>query len=285
MPPMPLRALALLAPLALATVPTATAAQDVVTADTVVATVDGVEITAGHLHLMRGQLPQQYQTLPDAALFEGLLDQAVQQQLLAADAGDLDRAAQLLLENQDRNLRANAAAARLFDAELTEEAIRAAYDARFADVAPGTEYNAAHILVETEDAAAAIKAELDGGADFAALAREKSTGPSGPNGGDLGWFGAGMMVPAFEEAVVALEPGAVSDPVQTQFGWHVIRLIDTRSATVPTLEEARPEIVQELQQSILSARLDALEAAAEVTRSSAEDVAPEFLSDGDLLAD
>lgn len=275
----------LLAPLALSTFIGAAHAQTPVTADTVVATVNGVEITAGHLVLMRSQLPQQYQQLPDSALFDGLLDQAVQQQLLAAEAGELDRASRLMLENQDRNLRANAAVTRLFDAELTEEAIQAAYDARFADAEPGTEFNAAHILVETEEEAAAIKAELDGGADFAELAQEKSTGPSGPNGGDLGWFGPGMMVPAFEEAVMALEPGAVSGPVETQFGWHVIRLNETRNAEVPALDDVRDEIVQELQAELLSERLDVLEAEAAITRAPAEEIAPDFLSDRNLLAD
>lgn len=282
---MPLRFPLLLAALALCAGSGAALAQETATADTVVATVDGVDITAGHLLMMRSQLPQEYQTLPDAALFQGLLDQAVQQQLLAAEATDLDLASQLLLENQDRNLRANAEVTRLFDAELTEDAIREAYDARFAAVEPGTEYNAAHILVETEDAAAAIKAELDGGADFAGLARERSTGPSGPNGGNLGWFGDGMMVPAFEEAVVGLEPGAISDPVQTQFGWHVIQLIETRSATVPSLDEVRGEIMGELQQALLSERLDALTTDAEVVTRGLDDIDPGFLSNPDLLAD
>jgi len=282
---MPLRFPLLLAALALCAGSGAALAQETATADTVVATVDGVDITAGHLLMMRSQLPQEYQTLPDAALFQGLLDQAVQQQLLAAEATDLDLASQLLLENQDRNLRANAEVTRLFDAELTEDAIREAYDARFAAVEPGTEYNAAHILVETEDAAAAIKAELDGGADFAGLARERSTDPSGPNGGNLGWFGAGMMVPAFEEAVAGLEPGAISDPVQTQFGWHVIQLIETRSATVPSLDEVRGEIMGELQQALLSERLDALTTDAEVVTRGLDDIDPGFLSNPDLLAD
>lgn len=282
---MPLRFPLLLAALALCAGSGAALAQETATADTVVATVDGVDITAGHLLMMRSQLPQEYQTLPDAALFQGLLDQAVQQQLLAAEATDLDLASQLLLENQDRNLRANAEVTRLFDAELTEDAIQEAYDARYAAVEPGTEYNAAHILVETEDAAAAIKAELDGGADFAGLARERSTGPSGPNGGNLGWFGAGMMVPAFEEAVVGLEPGAISDPVQTQFGWHVIQLIETRSAAVPSLDEVRGEIMGELQQALLSERLDALTTDAEVVTRGLDDIDPAFLSNPDLLAD
>ena len=75
-----------------------------------------------------------------------------------------------------------------------------------------------------DDEAKAIVEELKGGADFAATAREKSTGPSGPGGGSLGWFGAGAMVPEFETAVAAMEAGDISDPVQTQFGWHVIKL-------------------------------------------------------------
>jgi peptidyl-prolyl cis-trans isomerase C len=282
---MPLRFPLLLAALAFSTGTSATLAQETATADTVVASVDGIDITAGHLLVMRSQLPQEYQSLPDAALFEGLVDQAVQQQLLAAEAMELDLASELLLDNQERNLRANAEVTRLFDAALTEDAIQEAYDARYAAVEPGTEYNAAHILVETEDAAAAIKSELDGGADFAELARERSTGPSGPNGGNLGWFGEGMMVPAFEQAVIGLEPGAISDPVETQFGWHVIQLIETRSAEVPPLEEVRNEIVAELQQAILSERLDALTVDADVVQRGLDEIDPGFLSNPDLLAD
>ena len=275
----------LLAVLALTAGSGAARAQETATADTVVATVDGVEITAGHLLMMRSQLPQQYQTLPDEALFTGLLEQAVQQQLLAGEATELDRTSQLLLDNQDRNLRANAEVTRLFDSELTEDAIQAAYDARYAAVEPGTEYNAAHILVETREAAVEIKAELDAGADFAELARSKSIDPSRGNGGELGWFGAGMMVPPFEQAVTALEPGAVSEPVETQFGWHVIRLIETRTATIPPLEEVRDDIVNELQASLLAERLDALTAEADVVRRGADEIAPGFLSNPDLLAE
>lgn len=282
---MPLRFPLLLAVLALSVGSGAAIAQETATADTVVATVDGVDITAGHLLMMRTQLPQEFQTLPDDALFEGLLDQAVQQQLLAAEATDLDLPSQLLLDNQDRNLRANAEITRLFDAELTEAAIEQAYAARYAAVEPGTEYNAAHILVETEETALAIKAELDAGADFAALAQEKSTGPSGPNGGNLGWFGVGMMVPAFEQAVAALDAGAISDPVETQFGWHVIRLIETRSAAVPSIDEVRDQIVNELQQALLAERLDMLTADAVVVVRSMDEIAPGFLSNPDLLAD
>ena len=129
---------------------------------------------------------------------------------------------------------------------VTDEDLQAAYDAQFANVDPQEEYNASHILVETEEEALAVKEEIDGGAEFAAVAREKSTGPSGPNGGELGWFGTGMMVPDFEAAVIALEVGEGSAPVQTQFGWHVITLNDARKQAVPTLDEVREELLAAL---------------------------------------
>ncbi|OSP54646.1 peptidylprolyl isomerase [Pseudoruegeria sp. SK021] len=258
-------------------------AQDAATADTVVATVNGEVITAGHLALLRAQLPQEFQSLPDSALFDGLLDQAIQQALLAQQVEEMGRAAELALENDARAMRANIEIQRLLSAAVTPEALQAAYDVRFAEAAPATEYNAAHILVESEDEALALKAELDGGADFSELARQKSTGPSGPNGGDLGWFGVGMMVPEFEEAVIALEPGQVSDPVQTQFGWHVIKLVETRLQDTPPLSEVEGELVEQIQQDVIALRLEELETASEVSRAEPGTIAADFLSDPSFL--
>ena len=128
----------------------------------------------------------------------------------------------------------------------------------------------------------AIRAELDGGADFATLAAEKSTGPSGPNGGDLGWFGLGMMVKPFEDAVLLLQPGQLSDPVQTQFGWHVIKLMETRAATAPTLEETRDELAGELQQKAVESEVTALTEAAAITRN-VEGIDPAVLKNTTLI--
>ena len=135
---------------------------------------------------------------------------------------------------------------------------------------------------KTEEEANAIVGELAGGADFPALAAEKSTGPSGPNGGSLGWFGKGMMVPAFEEAVIALEKGEVSAPVQTQFGWHVIILNDERTAEAPTLEEVREEIAGNLRRDAVTAHVDDLVGAAIVDRPEVS-VDPEVIRNIDLL--
>lgn len=259
------------------------AAETPVSETTIIATVNGVDITAGHLALMRTQLPQQYQSLPDAALYDALVQQAISQELLAQTVTDMGRAAELALENEARVIRANIAMSKTAEAAATDQALKAAYDAEFASAQPTTEYHAAHILVESEDEAKSIKADLDAGGDFSALAREHSKDPSGGNGGDLGWFGTGMMVPEFEAAVVALTPGAVSAPVQSQFGWHVVKLIETREKPVPTLDEVREDLTAQLQQQAVVAELDALRGKAEITEIDGDTIAPDFLSNPDFL--
>ncbi|MCF4099493.1 peptidylprolyl isomerase [Maritalea mediterranea] len=129
-------------------------------------------------------------------------------------------------------------------ASISEEEIKAEYDAIFEDFQGNEQLRARHILVETEDAAQAIVDELNGGADFAELAKEKSTGPSGAQGGDLGYFSQGDMVPEFFNAANALETGNISGPVQSQFGWHVIKLEDRKAAEPPAFEQVRPQVRQ-----------------------------------------
>jgi peptidyl-prolyl cis-trans isomerase C len=252
------------------------------TANTVVARVNGVEITLGNIIAARQSLPDQYQSLPDAQLFDGIVNQIVQQELLKQSAGDITDALKYQLANEERVLIAGHALETIADAAVTDEALKAAYDAKFAEFEPGREYHAAHILVETEDEAKAIIEELNNGADFADLAREKSTGPSGPNGGDLGWFGKGMMVAPFEDAVVNMEEGAISEPVQTQFGWHVIKLMETRLAEVPPLEDVQDELTADIQEQAIRAKLDSLETEGDV--EMVEGIEPSALRMDDLLA-
>ncbi|MHA6347260.1 peptidylprolyl isomerase [Roseivivax sp. CAU 1761] len=250
--------------------------------DQVVAEVNGTPITLGHMLMVRAGLPEQYQQLPPNVLWDGILDQLIQQEVLSqSDLGEETQRVTLALENERRALTASEAVAKLSEDMVTEEALQQAYEAQFGDAAQGTEYNAAHILVETEEEAQAIKEELEGGADFAELAAEKSTGPSGPNGGALGWFGAGQMVAPFQEAVAALEPGAISDPVETQFGWHVIKLNETREAQAPELEAVRDQLTQQLQQQGIEGRIQEMVGAAEIEKT--EGIAPEALSRIDLL--
>ena len=249
-------------------------------ANTVVATVNGKDITIGHMILARTTLPEQYQQLPDDVLFEGILKQLVEQSLLADSfTGDLPKRISISLENEKRSLIAGERVEAVLTAALTDEAIQAAYDSKYAGAEPTQEYNASHILVETEEEALALKSELDAGADFASAAKEKSTGPSGSNGGALGWFGKGAMVPSFEAAVADLDVGAVSAPVKTQFGWHVIILNETRNASAPTLAEVRPELEDALRESALSNAIEILREKADVDQSGAEGINPSVLSD------
>jgi peptidyl-prolyl cis-trans isomerase C len=254
------------------------------TAETVVATVNGTDITVGHMLVLRARLPQQYQALPPEALFDGILEQLIQQELLRDKVEEISRVGRLMLENEERTLRAVEAAEQIAAEGLTDAAIQAAYDEGYATQEPGTEYNAAHILVATEAEAQAIVTELADGADFAAIARERSQDPgSGQNGGDLGWFGEGMMVAPFEAAVVALEPGAVSAPVETDFGWHVIRLNETRPLPIPTLEDVREEIVARLEQELVEAAIAELEETANITRVEPGQIDPSVIGNVNLL--
>ena len=252
-------------------------------ADTVVASVGGQDITLGQMIVMTTQLPEQYRQLPDDVLFEAVLDQLVRQTAVAQTIdGKLSLEAQLAFENQRMSFLANEALAIAAGTAVTDAAVQAAYQAQFVDTPTEEEFNASHILVETQDAAAAIKAELDAGADFAGLAREKSTGPSGPNGGSLGWFSTGMMVKPFEDAVLTLEVGQVSDPVETQFGWHVIILIDKRAKPAPALDQVRGEIENQLRQVAIEAEIDRVLAATTVEKPETE-IDPALLRDQGLV--
>ncbi len=250
-------------------------AQDETTVDTVVATVNGADITVGHMIVARATLPEQYQQLPDEVLFTGILDQLIQQAALSDTfEGDLPKRVTLSIENETRSLTAGEVIERAMAGVDTEEAVLKAYEEQYASGDQEEEFNASHILVETEEEAKAIVDELAAGADFAEVAKEKSTGPSGPNGGSLGWFGAGMMVPEFESAVADLETGAVSAPVKTQFGWHVIKLNEKRIAEAPSLDSVREELDLQVRQSQVQETIEKVVAKAEVDKSASEKIDP-----------
>lgn len=148
---------------------------------------------------------------------------------------------------------------------IDDEAIQAAYDERYGDT---REYKARHILVEEESEAQSLIEQLNDGAEFAELATEHSTGPSGENGGDLGWFSPDQMVPPFAEAIQTIEPGNYSEaPVETDFGWHVILVEDSRDSEGPALEEVREDIVNNLRQERVQSFVSELREEAEVDKA------------------
>lgn len=254
-------------------------------ADTVVATVNGTPITLGHMIVLKSQLPPQYRELPDEVLFNGLLEQLIRQEVLAQKVTQVPRRITLQLDNERRAILASTVLEQMAAGDVTEDDIRKAYEETVAGMEPQTEYNASHILVQTREEAEEIIKELEAGADFATLAKEKSTGPTGPNGGNLGWFTKGQMVKPFEDAILALKPGEISAPIQTQFGWHVAVLNDTRERPVPSFEEMHDAIANDLRQKAIEAAIEAELAKAKVERASTDGIDPSVLSDDALVND
>ncbi|MCW8843298.1 MAG: peptidylprolyl isomerase [Rhodobacteraceae bacterium] len=255
------------------------------TSQTVIATVNDTEITLGHMVVVRENLPEQYKTLPDDVLFKGILDQIIQQTLLAQSLnGPEPETVKIALENQKRLLLAEAAINAALEEGVDVDALQKLYQDKYVVNYQGTsEFNASHILVETQEEAEAIRAEILAGADFAEIAKEKSTGPSGPSGGVLGWFGPGEMVPPFEEAVTKLSVGDLSDPVQTQFGWHVVKLNDMRIQEAPSFEEVQTELASEIQEKIIDAKVAALTENATIDNTASADIDPAILKNLSLV--
>ena len=277
-----LTAAALVAPV----LPGKASAQD---AATVIARVGEVELTLGHAIAMMEELPEQIRTAPAERLLPALVGQMIDVELLAqAQAGnELSMANRLRQENDRRNFLSNVLLGDVVSAAVSDESLQIAYDS-FAEAfeagEPTPEWNAAHILVREEDEITAVVEQLEAGRDFAELAAEASIDGSGQQGGELGWFGPGVMIPEFEEVVRSLEPGQISDPLQSRFGWHVVRLLDTRTAGVPPLDEVREELAQQLQRQAVTLLIEDLRAETGVEDLSG-DLDPELLRRSDLLAD
>lgn len=263
---------------------TSAVAQDAPSASDVVATVNGTEITLGQMIIARNQLPQQYQQLPDDVLFDGVLDQLIQQQVLADTIDSDPLRVQIALELERRSLLAGEVVNEIASEAVTDDGIARLYGEMIAGMGSAQEFNASHILVETEEEALDVIARLEAGEDFAELARELSTDfGSGANGGDLGWFGPGMMVPAFEEAVMSLEEGEISAPVETQFGWHIVTLHGVRDVTPPPIEEVQADLEAQLRQQAIEETLTRLMDAAEITRPEQDAFDPAVLRDLTLV--
>src|SRR6185295_11877227 len=229
-----------------ATAPAAPAAAPVDPA-AIVATVNGKPVTEADLTLAEGELSQQFAQLPPEQRRAAALSAAIEIKVLAAQAvttgldkdPDFQRRMAFL---QQRALHGEMVEKGVVD-KVTDAEVRARYDQEIANTPPTNEVHARHILVKTKEEAEAIIKQLDGGAKFEDIAKEKSSDGSAAQGGDLGWFGPGQMVPEFEKAAFALEVGAYTKvPVQTQFGWHVIKVEDKRAQQPPAFEQVKDQV-------------------------------------------
>ena len=249
-------------------------AQDAAPAeDPVLATVNGEEILESEVRATQQGLPQQYRQLPFEMLKADLLTREINQRLLmiaGSDAGLADdEEVKERVEALERRVIAETYLDRALDDAVTEDAIKAKYDEFVANNEPEPQVHARHILLENEEDAKAVIAELDDGADFVELAKEKSTGPSAPNGGDLGFFNRADMVAPFAEAAFAMEAGTYSkEPVQTQFGWHVILVEEKKDGVQPSLEEIRQQMEAEVTQQAVQDLIEELRSDAEVVNNT-----------------
>jgi peptidyl-prolyl cis-trans isomerase C len=237
----------------------------------VVAVVNGENIYRSDVADARYLLPQQFQQLPLDAVYGLLLNSLIDRKLTAAEARkeglDQDEEVKRVMARVEEQVLQRAYLTHYIEKRIDDATMQKAYEDYAKDFERKKEVRARHILVDTEDQAKEVIAELDDGADFAELAKEKSKGPSGQNGGDLGYFAAEDMVPEFAEAAFALDVGSYTkEPVQTQFGWHVIKVEDSRTAEPPSFEEAEEDVRADVSREIGSKLMGELRAKADIER-------------------
>jgi peptidyl-prolyl cis-trans isomerase C len=247
------------------TAPAPAAAQD-----PVVARINGSEIHRSEVLAARQMLPAQVQQIPFEQVYPQLLDTLVTN-MLAAQAGRKQKLAddpevkKRMQWAQDQIIE-EVYLRRYVTAAISDDKIKARYEQFVKEQKPQDQVNAKHILVKTEDEAKSIIEDLKKGGDFAAIAKEKSNDPgTKAAGGDLGWFTKDEMVPEFADAAFKLQKGQYTEtPVKTQFGYHVILLVDRRTAPPPSMEEARQQVVALLQRELLDRKVKELRTGAKV---------------------
>jgi peptidyl-prolyl cis-trans isomerase C len=244
----------------------------------VIATVNGVDITMEDLGIFlnyqRSASPGKQQD-PN-----NIMSEVISREIIKQDAikQGIDKRPDFIkdLEFQRSNLLVNTLLAEKIDkADLSEEALKKEYDAQIKGVEL-MEYKARHILLKTEDEAKTVIKQIKEGGDFVELAKEKSTGPTGPKGGDLGWFQPASMVPEFAVAMKSMKKGeSSSSAVKTQFGWHIIKLEDTRKKEAPSFEKSKEQIKTILANNAVQEYLKGLRKSAKVDIKQMENAAPE----------
>ena len=247
--------------------------------DPIVATVNGEKIMRSDVEAARIQLPEQYRNLPMDQLFMPLVNQLVRSKLMSARAlkeklNESESYKRRLALVRERLLE-EALLEKIISARVTDKVLQAKYTDTIARFPSKDEVRARHILVKSEDEARKLVIELDRGADFAKLAAEKSIGPSKSRGGDLDYFGRGQMVPPFEKAAFALKKGEYTKtPVQSPFGWHVIKVEDRRQSKPPSFKESRVKLVKEMSEEIAADLVKGLMKNAKIERFEADGSAP-----------
>jgi peptidyl-prolyl cis-trans isomerase C len=236
--------------------------------DTVVAKVNGADITEAELSFAEAEIGSELTGVPAESRRRVLVEYLAEAHLMAEGADKAQLGAGAEFDARMKYYRLRALRDTFFEKKVrdavTADAAKTIYDDRIKSIPVQQEVRARHILVKTEEEAKKIAKELEGGAEFAELAKKYSQDGGGEGGGDLGYFTAGQMVKQFEEIAFATEKGKVSAPVQTKYGWHLIKIEDKRDRKLPNFDEVKDQIVTSLVQSKLQSTVREMRTAAKI---------------------
>ena len=245
----------------------------------IVANVNNEDISLETMIHAMNELPTEIQSQPFMSYYEDLLERVIDIKLFAQEGKkmklDEEPSVRAAIDFVIEKVLMQAFLSKYVQENLKEENIKASYNNFIADETSREEIKASHILMDTESEAIDVINMLNDGDDFAELAKNKSTGPSGPSGGDLGWFKRGQMVPPFEKAAFSLNKNEITQrPVQTQFGWHVIKIFDKRIPEAPSYESMKSKLIQDLERKIVSKKIQDLRNDALIEKLSSSELEP-----------
>ena len=245
----------------------------------IVANVNNEDISLETMIHAMNELPPEIQSQPFMSYYEDLLERVIDIKLFAQESKkmklDEEPSVRAAIDFVIEKVLMQAFLSKYVQENIKEENLKASYNNFIADETSREEIKASHILMDTESEAIDVINMLNDGDDFAELAKNKSTGPSGPSGGDLGWFKRGQMVPPFEKAAFSLNKNEISQrPVQTQFGWHVIKIFDKRIPEAPSYESMKSKLIQDLERKIVSKKIQDLRNDALIEKLSSSELEP-----------
>tara|TARA_Y100001933_G_scaffold199502_1_gene200533 strand:- start:711 stop:1577 length:867 start_codon:yes stop_codon:yes gene_type:complete len=238
--------------------------QEALSADTPFVEVNGKIIKFGSAIIAFSKLQQRNVKFDESTIFSQIVQQLVNEELLSQKIDKENKLTLLALEHEKRSAKAAQMVSKILKNFPNDELVNSAYKNLINELKGSLEYNASHILLKDEDQAKTIRKDIDNGKNFEALAKEHSIGPTGKNGGNLNWFDLASMVPEFSTALMVLSEGDVSQPVQTKFGWHIIKLNETREKKIPEFKRIEAQLRQNLRQKKINDYLKSLSENSEI---------------------
>ncbi len=224
-------------------------------------------------------LPQEVQSQPFINYYEGLLERVIDIKLLAQEGKKLEiqnePSVKAAIDFVTEKVLMQAFLSKFVQENITEDSLEKSYENFVSDKTSREEIKASHILLETKDDALEVINLLEQGKSFEELAKSKSTGPSGPSGGDLGWFKRGQMVPPFEKVAFLLDSQEITkEPIQTQFGWHVIKVFQKRIPDAPSFDSMKTTLIQDIERRVIAKKVQDLRLDASIEKMSANELQP-----------